>query len=194
MSQITKEDFLNLTSIALLDKKINNYEFRILFYIYQNSDFMVSKLKEDLNISSFNMISKFIKNLVKNGYINKVSKGRKCEKNESVYNYFINANKLQLQNNNNNTKDSDYFTSWDLYYYFFEKIPTSRKIDKAINVKQLNLLITLDNYEVDYIKNLIDFVSTDETLKAICSRPTTFRKNIDLIIKTNKTKKILISA
>ena len=37
-----------------------NYEFKILVYIFKNSDFLITDIKTQLNISSFNAISKYI--------------------------------------------------------------------------------------------------------------------------------------
>lgn len=179
---ITNDDFLALLKNALYDKNINNYEFKILVYIFNNNDFLVTDIKKDLKISSFNMISKFIKNLVNQKYIIKESKHIKNEKNKSSYNYFINTEKLNIQNNNNDFIKSPLYGAYSLYYYFFEKIPTKRKIDKSINLQQITLLLELDNYDLNYLKTLIDFVSQNENLKSLYSRPILFRKNIKEII------------
>ena len=39
--------------VSDINENLNNYEFRILSYIYLKSDFLVSDLKKDLAISSF---------------------------------------------------------------------------------------------------------------------------------------------
>lgn len=182
MEKINNEDFLSILELALFDKNINNYEFRILAYIFKHDDFLVSDIKKLFGISSFNMISKFIKNLVKQNYIIKQSKHIKNSKNQSSYKYFINANKLQLLKDNNIPSNSPYFVHWSLYYYFFDKIPTTRKIDKSANLHQISLLLDFDNLEVTYIKKLIDFVASNELLKNLYSRPLSFRKNIKQII------------
>ena len=108
MENISNDDFIKLLNIALKDEKINNYEFKMLLYIFNNSDFLITQLKKDLRVSSFNMISKFLKNLVNENYIIKVSKHIKNSKNVSSYNYFINAEKLHLQNNNKNTLNNTF--------------------------------------------------------------------------------------
>lgn len=182
METITNDDFILLQKKALTDKNINNYEFRILFYIFNNSDFLVTDLKKELNISSFNMISKFIKNLVNQNYILKQSKHIKNQKNSSSYLYFINTEKLHLSQNDNIMEKSPFYVHWNLYYYFFEKIPTTRKIDKHVNFNQISLLLDFDNYDFNYLKTLIDFISLDEQLKFLYSRPLSFRKNIKQII------------
>lgn len=183
MEKLTNDEFLSILNLALKDTNINNYEFRILSYIHFNNDFMISDLKKDLKISSFNMVSKFIKNLIEQNYILKISRGLKNQKNISTYQYFVNTEKLQLQKNINNIKNSPLSDIWDLYYYFFEKIPTSQKIDKFKNIKHIQLLIENDNYEISYIKKLIDFVSERQKFKDLCNRPISFRKNIKEIEK-----------
>ncbi len=57
-----------------------NYEFKILVYIFKNSDFLITDIKTQLNISSFNAISKYIKNLLKEKYIIRESKHIKNQK------------------------------------------------------------------------------------------------------------------
>ena len=182
MECINSSDFVLILNHALKDKTINNYEFRILTYIYFNDDFMVSELKEDLRISSFNMVSKFLKNLVLQGYIIKESKKTKNLKNVSSYKYFIDTKKLSLQKNDNISKNSLFADTYELFYYFFEKIPTTQKIDKSKNLKSIDLLLNLDNYEINFVKELIDFLSEDEKLKDLFNRPLSFRKNIKQII------------
>jgi hypothetical protein len=193
MENISNDDFIKLLNIALKDENINNYEFKMLLYIFNNSDFMVSDLKRDLRISSFNMISKFLKNLVKENYVIKISKHLKNCKNVGSYNYFINVEKLQLQNNNKNTLNNAFLDNWNLYYYFFEKIPTNKKVDKNLNLKQITLLLEFDNYPILYLKNLIDFVANDEQLKYLYSRPLSFRKNIKEIISLYENKNQITS-
>lgn len=190
MEKITNDDFLLLLTKALTDKNINNYEFRILCYIFNNNDFLVTDIKKELNISSFNMISKFIKNLVNQQYIIKQSKHTKNQKNSSSYTYFINIEKLKLFQNSNIMDNSPYMVHWSLYFYFFDKIPTTKKIDKNLNLKQISLLIDFDKLEVFYIKQLIDFVSQNEELKFLYSRPLSFRKNIKEIISLHEQQKI----
>ena len=60
MENISNDDFIKLLNIALKDEKINNYEFKMLLYIFNNSDFLITQLKKDLRISSF---TRFFKNL-----------------------------------------------------------------------------------------------------------------------------------
>lgn len=182
MQCIDSSDFVSILNLALKDKNINNYEFRILTYIYFNSDFMVSELKEDLRISSFNMVSKFLKNLVTLGYIIKESKKTKNIKNVSSYIYFIDTEKLSLQKIDNISKNSLFADTYELFYYFFEKIPTTQKVDKSKNLKSIDLLLNLDNYSINYVKELIDFSSQNEKLKDLYNRPLSFRKNIKQII------------
>ena len=134
------------------------------------------------------MVSKFIKNLIEQNYILKISRGLKNKKNISTYQYFINIEKLQLQKNVNNIKNSPLSDIWDLYYYFFEKIPTNKKVDKNLNLKQITLLLEFDNYPILYLKNLIDFVAENEELKYLYSRPLSFRKNIKQIISLYENK------
>lgn len=188
MENISNDDFIKLLNIALKDEKINNYEFKMLLYIFNNSDFLITQLKKDLRISSFNMISKFLKNLVNENYIIKVSKHIKNSKNVSSYNYFINSEKLHLQNNNKNTLNNTFYENLNLYYYFFEKISTNKKVDKNLNLKQITLLLEFDNYPILYLKNLIDFVAENEELKYLYSRPLSFRKNIKEIISLYENK------
>lgn len=182
MECLNSSDIVSILNLALKDKNINNYEFRILTYICFNSDFMVSEIKEDLRISSFNMVSKFLKNLVSQGYIIKESKKTKNIKNVSSYIYFINTQKLSLQKNDNIAKNSLFADTYELFYYFFEKIPTTQKVDKSKNLKSIDLLLNLDNYEINYVKELIDFSSKNEKLKNLYNRPLSFRKNIKEII------------
>ena len=182
MECLNSSDFVSILNLALKDKNINNYEFRILTYIYFNSDFMVSELKEDLRISSFTMVSKFLKNLVTQGYIIKESKKTKNIKNVSSYLYFIDTQKLSLQKIDNISKNSLFADTYELFYYFFEKIPTTQKVDKSKNLKSIDLLLNLDNYSINYVKELIDFSSQNEKLKDLYNRPLSFRKNIKQII------------
>lgn len=183
VNNITNEDFLMLLENALFDKKINNYEFKILVYIFKNSDFLIADIKTQLNISSFNAISKYIKNLIKEKYIIRESKHIKNQKSISQYLYYINTEKMKLQESNTNVVFSPLYDSYTLYYYFFDKIPTTKRIDKSINLKQINLLIDFDKYDIEYLKLLIDFVSLDENLKHTFNRPILFRKSINLIIE-----------
>ena len=189
MECLNSSDFVLILNHALKDKSINNYEFRILTYIYFNSDFMVSELKEDLKISSFNMVSKFLKNLVTQGYIIKESKKTKNLKNVASYKYFIDTQKLSLQKADTIPKNSLFADTYELFYYFFEKIPTTQKIDKSKNLKSIDLLLNLDNYEINYVKKLIDFLSEDEKLKDLFNRPLSFRKNIKQIISLFEQQK-----
>ena len=182
MECLNSSDFVLILNNALKDKHINNYEFRILTYIYFNNDFMVSELKEDLRISSFNMVCKFLKNLVTQGYIIKESKKTKNIKNVASYKYFIDTQKLSLQKIDNISKNSLFADTYELFYYFFEKIPTTQKVDKSKNLKSIDLLLNLDNYSINYVKELIDFSSQNEKLKDLCNRPLSFRKNIKQII------------
>lgn len=189
MECLNSSDFVLILNHALKDKSINNYEFRILTYIYFNSDFMVSELKEDLRISSFNMVSKFLKNLVTQGYIIKESKKTKNLKNVASYKYYIDTQKLSLQKADTIPKNSLFADTYELFYYFFEKIPTTQKIDKSKNLKSIDLLLNLDNYEINYVKKLIDFLSEDEKLKDLFNRPLSFRKNIKQIISLFEQQK-----
>jgi hypothetical protein len=134
------------------------------------------------------MISKYIKNLLKEQYIIRESKHIKNQKNISAYRYYINTEKLNMQENNINLIFSPLYSSYTLYYYFFEKIPTLKRIDKTINLKQINLLIDFDKYEIDYLKSLIDFISLDDNLKHSFNRPILFRKNIKQIISLYENK------
>lgn len=182
MEKISNNDFLELLKIALNDKNINHYEFKILVYIFNYDDFMVTDLKENLKITSFNMISKYIKNLINQDYIIKISKHIKNQKNKSSYQYFINTEKLHLQKNNNISQNSLFYNHWALYYYFFETIPTNKKINKDLNFKSIQLLLDFDNYDFTYLISLIDFISKDESLKNKYNRPTLLRKDIDQLI------------
>ena len=112
MEKISNYEFLRLLNIAITDKNINNYEFRILVYVFNNDDFLVSNLKNELRISSFNMVSKFMKNLVKEKYIIKESKHIKNEKNQSSYKYFINTEKMNISINDNILTNSPFMAHW----------------------------------------------------------------------------------
>lgn len=190
MEKISNDEFLKLLNVAIVDKNINNYEFRILVYVFNNDDFLVSNLKNELRISSFNMVSKFMKKLVKEKYIIKESKHIKNEKNQSSYKYFINTEKMNMSINDNILTNSPFMAHWSLYYYFFEKLPTTKKIDKNTNFHQILLLIDFDKYDFTYLKQLIDFVSQSEELKYLYSRPISFRKNIKQIIALYDDQKI----
>ena len=189
MQNISKDDFIELLNFAVFDKNLNNYEFRILSYIYLKSDFLVSDLKKDLGISSFNMISRFIKNLVLNKYIIRLSKHKKNSKSISSYSYFINIDKLTLLKNDTNPIFSPLKLQNDFYNYFFLKIPSRKKIDKYTNIHQINLLLEFDKYDFDYLVSLVDFVSFSEQLKNKYSRPLSFRKNIKEIIALFENQK-----
>lgn len=190
MQCLDSSEFVLILNNALKDKNINNYEFRILTYIYFNSDFMVSELKEDLRISSFNMVSKFLKNLVIQGYVIKESKKTKNLKNVASYKYFIDTKKLSLQKTDNISKNSLFADTYELFYYFFEKIPTTQKIDKSKNLKSIDLLLNFDNYEINFVKQLIDFSSQNEKIKDLYNRPLSFRKNIKVIISLHEQQKL----
>lgn len=192
MQNVSKDDFIELLNFAVFDKNLNNYEFRILSYIHLKSDFLVSDLKKDLKISSFNMISRFIKNLVLNKYIIRQSNHKKNLKNVSAYSYFINIDKLTLLKNDTYPMCSILKLQNDFYNYFFLKIPSKNKIDKYTNIHQINLLLEFDKYDFNYLVLLVDFVSSSEQLKIKYSRPLSFRKNIKEIISLFENEKLII--
>lgn len=188
MENISQEEFLSLLNTALKDKNLSNLEFRILTYIYNNSDFMVSDLKKDLKISSFNIISKSIKNLIKLDYIVKETKHIKHQKNISSFNYSVISKNLLLQKNDNDTIFSPFKQENEIFNYFFEKISTNRKIDKFAEIHQITLLLEMDKFKPSYIFTLIDFISNDTECKKLYNRPHLMRKNIKTIIQLSEKK------
>lgn len=176
MENISNEDFLKLLNTALKDKNLTNLEFRILTYIFNNSDFMVADLKKDLKLSNFNIISKSIKNLIKLQYIVKETKHIKHQKNVSSFSYYVINSNLTLQKKDNDMLFTPLEDENRIYNYFFEKIPTNRKIDKFSEIHQITLLLELDKFDVNYIISIVDLISNNQELKKIYNRPHLMRK------------------
>lgn len=188
MENISNEDFLKLLNTALLDENLTNLEFKILVYIFNNSDFMVSELKKDLKISNFNIISKSIKNLIKLEYIVKETKHIKHQKNVSSYIYFVTIKNLSLHKKDNDAIFTPFKEENEIFNYFFEKIPSNRKIDKFEEIHQITLLLEFDKFQFSYLISLVDFISNDEQLKKLYNRPHLMRKNIKTIIQLSQQK------
>lgn len=177
------EKITKVLKIATVDNKIKTLDFRILSYIAYNTGFILKDIKIDLKISSYNTFSKSLKNLFKNDYIIKQKTNKKFSKNVSSYSYLVNTNKVNIPNININTIEPILIQQKELMIYFFEKLPTIKKIDYFNNSKAFEHLILIDKIDFKLIFDLIDFVTNDEDLKKIITRPTLLRKNLNLILE-----------
>ncbi|QKF73285.1 hypothetical protein AFAEC_1119 [Aliarcobacter faecis] len=187
MNDSISKDFLQTIQIALIDSEIKSIDFRILSYIALKSDFLLKDMKEELSISSFNTLSKSLKNLLKNGYIVKQNKNVKSEKNISSYQYLVTVKNKQLLKSDNSFVNSPLSSASELYCYFFEKIPSKTKVSKSTNLKSIFLM--LENYQEILIRNIIDFISENEELKKKYNRPILLRKNIQELISLTRINK-----
>ena len=182
MNSLQNEDLIKILKTALFDKKLKSIDFKILSYIAYNSDFLIKNMKEDLNISSFNTLSRSIKNLIKNDYILKENNHLKNRKNISTYQLLINSKKALLLKYDSSSIDSPYFEENLIYEYFFQNIPTKTKIDKFSQIKAIQLLKEVEKINFNLLKKVIDFISSKEDLKKKINRPTLLRKNIKEIL------------
>ena len=183
MENLKLETTFNLLAFASKDKSLTHSEFRILVYIANNNAFTIKQLQKDISISSINIICKNLKKLMNLNYVIKEKTNQRNKFNISPYNYYINTKKLYLHNNYNNTIDTTLNNANELYNYFFEKIPTNKKINKTDNFKAIDYIHY--NLRISYkkIKEIIDFISKDEDLKLKYSRPTFLRKDIDKFLE-----------
>ncbi|OCL93035.1 hypothetical protein [Arcobacter porcinus] len=190
MENLNLEAIINLLAFASKDKSLSHTEFRILVYITKNSTFTIKQLQKDISISSINIICKNLKKLMNLNYVIKEKTNQRNKFNISPYNYYINTKKLYLHNNYNNTIDTTLNNANELYNYFFEKIPTTRKINKADNLKAIDYIHF--NLKISFltIKKIIDYISQNEDLKLKYSRPTFLRKDIDYFLELDLDRKV----
>ncbi|QKF67170.1 hypothetical protein AVENP_1624 [Arcobacter venerupis] len=179
---------------ASVDNKLTANQFRVLFYICTNiENVYIEEMKTKLNIRTNNSIADCIKVLIKNQYIKRVKNKRLIKKGVAFYTYEINIEKPILPNNINSFFSNTYFKSIDeIFSYFFEKIPTTKKIDISVNRKQIELLIYKDDYSIQTIKDVIDYVSISHN-RSIITRPILLRKHFKALFKelnelSNKSK------
>ncbi|OCL96787.1 hypothetical protein [Arcobacter porcinus] len=190
MENLNLEATINLLAFASKDKSLSHSEFRILVYITKNSTFTIKQIQKDISISSINLICKSLKKLTDLTYIIKEKTNQKNKFNISPYIYYINTKKLYLHNNYNNSIDTTLKNANELYNYFFEKIPTTRKINKADNLKAIDYLHY--NLKISFfkLKEIIDYISQNEDLKLKYSRPTFLRKDIDYFLELDLDRKV----
>lgn len=182
------ENYQRVLIKALFDKKISAIEFRVFFYISTNQEILVARMQEDLNIKTTNLMSKCIKNLLKEKYIFRQKTKKKVLENTPFYEYSINLFKDEILILNNSEHLNDYFINIEkIYKYFFKKIPTNKKIDISKNKKALELLIYKDKKEILEIIKIIDYISTSHHRRNI-NRPFHLRKFYNDIFQelTNK--------
>ncbi len=187
------ENLVKVLKNASIDCKIKSLDFRILSYIAYNKGFILKDIKIDLKISSYNTFSKSLKNLFKNNYILKQKTNKKFSKNVSSYNYLVNINKMNIPNISINTIEPILIQKKELMIYFFEKLPTTKKIDYFNNSKAFEHLILIDKIDFKLIFKLIDFVANNEDLKNRITRPTLLRKNLNLILELFNIQKIKVT-
>lgn len=182
------ENYQRVLIKALFDKKISAIEFRVFFYISTNQEILVARMQEDLNIKTTNLMSKCIKNLLKEKYIFRQKTKKKVLENTPFYEYSINLFKDEILILNNSEHLNDYFINIEkVYKYFFKKLPTTRKIDIPKNKKSIELLIYKDKKSIEEITKIIDYVSITH-FRRIVTRPVQLRKYYKNILQelTNK--------
>ncbi len=182
-------EFIKLLEFATLDTSLNVKDFRVLCYVHFNDNFTQQKLSKDLKISSLGIVISSLKKLEKLEYIEKVSKHTKKIKNVSSYNYLVLTKNLNVHKNHNNSIKSYFKDTSSLYNYFFELIPTSKKIAYFENYKAVDLLLNYDKFTFEQIKTIIDFISENEELKKKYNRPILLRKDIQQLISLTRINK-----
>lgn len=168
---------------ASTDKELSSNQFRVLFYICTHlENVYIEEMKDKLNIKTNNSIADCIKVLIKNRYITRVRNKRLIKKGVPFYSYVINEQKPLLPININSFFSDNYFNNIDeLFAYFFKKIPTNKKIDISVSRKQLELLLYKDDYSLDIIKKVIDFVSKTKYKREI-TRPILLRRTFKSLL------------
>ncbi len=169
---------------ASTDKELTSNQFRVLFYICTHLEKVyIEEMKDKLNIRTNNSIANCIKILIKNNYIKRMRNKRLIKKNVPFYSYVINQEKPLLPLNINSFFSDSYFKNIDeLFNYFFKNIPTNKKIDISVSRKHLELLLYKDDFSIETIKKVIDFVSKTK-YKNEFTRPLLLRKNFKNILK-----------
>lgn len=168
---------------ASTDKELSPNQFRVLFYICTHLESVyIEEMKDKLNIKTNNSIADFIKALIKNEYIKRVRNKRLIKKGVPFYSYEINEEKPLLPFNINSFFSDTYFSNIDdLFEYFFKKIPTNKKIDISVSRKQIELLLYKDDFPIQTIKKVIDFISKTKYRNEI-TRPILLRRNFKKIL------------
>lgn len=168
---------------ASTDKELTSNQFRVLFYICTHlENVYIEEMKDKLNIRTNNSIADCIKILIKNNYIKRMRNKRLIKKGVPFYSYVINQEKPILPLNINSFFSDSYFKNIDeLFNYFFKKIPTTKKIDISVSRKQLELLLYKDDFSIETIKKVIDFVSKTK-YKNEFTRPLLLRKNFKKVL------------
>lgn len=181
---LISENFQQVLITASTDKELSSNQFRVLFYICTNiENIYIEEMKNKLNIRTNNSIAECLKVLIKNNYITREKNKRYIKKGVPFYSYKINTRKSLLPLNINDFHSEQYFKSIDeLFEYFFQKIPTTKKIDISVSRKQIELLIFKDDYSIETIKNVIDYVSITQH-KEVITRPILLRKNFKALLK-----------
>lgn len=177
-------NYQHVLLFASTDKELSANQFRVLFYICTHLESVyIEEMKDKLNIKTNNSIADCIKALIKNKYITRVRNKRLIKKGVPFYSYVINEEKPLLPNNFNSFFSDIYFKNIDeLFTYFFKKIPTNKKIDISVSRKQLELLLYKDDYSIDTIKKVIDFVSKTKYKNEI-TRPILLRRTFKTLLK-----------
>lgn len=181
---LISENFQQVLITASTDKELSSNQFRVLFYICTNiENVYIEEMKNKLNIRTNNSIAECLKVLIKNNYITREKNKRYIKKGVPFYSYKINTRKSLLPLNINYFHSEQYFKSIDeLFEYFFQKIPTTKKIDISVNRKQIELLIFKDDNSIETIKKVIDYVSISQH-KEVITRPILLRKNFKALLK-----------
>ena len=168
---------------ASTDTELSANQFRVLFYIATHvENVYISTMKEALNIKTNNLIADCIKKLIKNNYISRTKSKKLIKKGVPYYSYTINTEKPLLPDNLNTFFSDSYFKNIDeVFSYFFLKIPTTKKIDIAKNRKAIELLLYKDDYSIETIKKVIDYVSFNDSKSY--NRPILLRKKFKELLK-----------
>lgn len=184
-----KEDFTinpnyhKLLLTALTDKDLSSNQFRVLFYISTNNEILVTKMQNDLNFKTTNLMSNSIKALIKNGYVTRRKTKKKVKRNTPFYVYELNLEKALDFNFNKLNSSEDYFKAIEnIYNYFFKLIPTSFKVDRFKNIKSVELMLYKDEINPELIKKVIDFVSSTKYRRVI-NRPFKLRKEFKNLLE-----------
>lgn len=149
---------------ALIDKKLSSLEFRALYYIVKNiNKVYLVKLKIDLEIKTNRTMSAIIKSLIENGYISRTKINSKNEKGFPSYQYTVCSAKVHLPKKDN--FDLYFKEIYELLDYYKDKL-NPKSFNEVEAIKNIRLLIHVDNYKISYITSIIDQIAINKELKA----------------------------
>lgn len=149
---------------ALADKKLSPLEFRALYYIVKNIDYVyLVKLKDDLQIKTNRTMSAIIKSLIKYGYISRTKKNLINKKGSPSFQYTICTAKVYLPKRDN--FDTFFKDIHNILDYYKEKI-NPNSFNEVEAIRNIRLLLHIDNYNISYLKSIIDQIAINEDLKS----------------------------